>query len=633
MRIIEVQVFEEVFRIGLHEEEKSVVSSSMMNKPLCSRKSVRPSISKYVDSQTSIIEVMEHLVNSVGGLEGIAVNDLKHLQNTPILCCPEDHRCSTRDCVEQKTLCPSCKIPVCRSCMKLLHENVIVPQGLINDNYYGFLESWIWEQRVTWMEKTVSSPFWTGMTLFTVGARGRAKKGNASVKQHLLHEAMYSANQRVAYKGQIFSAPMNWLDIQKQLEEMDRDAVYVSLPVTKEVLAARVQVAIGSGLVDLNKCIREATVRRPIVVRLIEMHRERMHPDYQQQLMEDVRRRVQELAPTDEPTIPTGLIEALESDNEDALEDPVDKAAAPAVRVWNEEELCDEMDRNRPLVLAAQRDTDSQRDIEASRAHALSSVSELTVHTGSKLIKQFNTLYIPRVFQLSLPWCVGGPDFDNQPRLRRKAEEDPAVSLDMFTAMMSRRSEAQIRWDWDLNPALQSLAFASKVNLGFSMSLNRTIRKLDSPDDNTDLKLGEAASRIFDHLQFGRYEEGGRTLPLQGDVSKLGRAIGMTPMDRALLRNYEFLASRVAGTRQVRRRINHMIFSSRIVYGNPVYMTITPNPKHSVWSVRLFRCRKKDPAMTHGYPEFAQYCGFDTPSIMPTTSEDGEEFFFGHTRS
>ena len=283
----------------------------------------------------------------------------------------------------------------------------------MSDNYYGFLEYWIWEQRVTWMEKTVSSPFWTGMTLFTVGARGRAKKGNASVKQHLLHEAMYSANQRVAYKGQILSAPMNWLGIQKQLEEMDRDAVYVSLPVTKEVLAARVQVAIGSGLVDLNKCIREATVRRPIVVRLIEMHRERMHPDYQQQLMEDVRRRVQELAPTDEPTTPIGLIEALESDNEDALEDPADKVAAPAVRVWNEEELCDEMDRNRPLVLAAQRDTDSQRDIEASRSHALSSVSELTVHTGSKLIKQCDTLYIPRVFQLSLPWCVGGPDFDN----------------------------------------------------------------------------------------------------------------------------------------------------------------------------------------------------------------------------
>ena len=266
------------------------------------------------------------------------------------------------------------------------------------------------------MEKTVSSPFWTGMTLFTVGARGRAKKENASTKQHLLHQAMYSASQRVAYKGQIFSAPMNWVDIQEQLEEMDRDAVYVALPVTREVLAARVQVAIGSGLVDLNKCIREATIRRPIVVRLIEMHREKGHVDYQKQSMEDVRRRVQELAPTDEPTIPTGLVEALESDDEDALEDPVDKAAAPAVRVWNEEELHGEMDRNRPLVLVAQRDTDSQRNIEASRAHALSTVSELIIHTGSKLISQFNTLYIPRVFQLSLPWCVGGPDFDNQPR-------------------------------------------------------------------------------------------------------------------------------------------------------------------------------------------------------------------------
>ena len=278
---------------------------------------------------------------------------------------------------------------------------------------------------------------------------------------------------------------------------MDRDAVYVALPVTGDLLAARVQVAIGSGLVDLNKCIREATIRRPIVVRLIEMHRAKGHPDYQKQSMDQVRPRVRDLAPSDEPTILVGLVEALESDNEDSLADPVDKAATLVVRLWNEEELHEEMNRNRPLILVAQRDTDSQKQVEASRAHALSNASELTVHTGSKLIEQFNTLYVPRAFQLSLPWCVGGPDFDKQPRFRRRAQEDPAVSLGMFTVMMSRRGEAQIRWDWDLNPALQSLAFASKVNLGFAISLNRALRKLDSPDDNTDLKIGEAAKRIL----------------------------------------------------------------------------------------------------------------------------------------
>ena len=89
-----------------------------------------------------------------------------------------------------------------------------------------------------------------------------------------------------------------------------------------------------------------------------------------------------------------------------------------------------------------------------------------------------------------------------------------------------------------------------------------------------------------------------------------------------------FLASRVAGTRQVRRRINHMIFSSRTVCGNPDYLTFSPNPKNSVWTGRLFRTRKNDPAMTHGYPEFADYCGFDKPSVVPLTSEEGEGVLF-----
>ena len=221
-------------------------------------------------------------------------------------------------------------------------------------------------------------------------------------------------------------------------------------------MAARVQVAIGSGLVDLNKCIREATIRRPIVARFIEMHRAKGHPDYQKQSMDQVRLRVRDLAPSDEPTILVGLVEALESDNEDSLADPVDKAATPVVRLWNEEELHEEMNRNRPLILVAQRDTDSQKQIEASRAHALSNVSELTVLTGSRLIEQFNTLYVPRVFPAFFALVRWRSRFLKQPRLRRKTQEDPAVPLDMFTVMMSRRGEAQIRWDWDFNPALQS---------------------------------------------------------------------------------------------------------------------------------------------------------------------------------
>ena len=58
------------------------------------------------------------------------------------------------------------------------------------------------------------------------------------------------------------------------------EEVHISLRVLGEVLAARVRIVIKSGLVDLNALIKQAFVRRNIVVELIKMHRDANHPDY-----------------------------------------------------------------------------------------------------------------------------------------------------------------------------------------------------------------------------------------------------------------------------------------------------------------------------------------------------------------
>ena len=84
------------------------------------------------------------------------------------------------------------------------------------------------------------------------------------------------------------------------------------MPVLGEVLMSRVRLSITSGLVDLNKHMKEATVRREVVVQLIRMHKDAGHPDYQSVNMEDVRLRAKELASTEEPTIPNELLKVLE---------------------------------------------------------------------------------------------------------------------------------------------------------------------------------------------------------------------------------------------------------------------------------------------------------------------------------
>lgn len=323
------------------------------------------------------------------------------------------------------------------------------------------------------------------------------------------------------------------------------------------------------------QCLREATIRRDVVVQLIRMYRDHGHPDYQGVDMKQVEMRAERMASTNDPTIPEGLLDALEESEEEKLDDFVDKAATPAERIWTEDLLVRDMQRIRPLNLVPQRDGDAQRDEEAARKTAFSQISMLAVKTGSRLEEQFKTLYIPRVFNLTLPWCTGGPDFKGVSRPRRFYGDAPMLSLNDFTSVMAQRIESQIRWDWDFNPGLWSLAFASKVNLSMSLSFRRSLRKSDTQEVVTDHDIGKASLKLLQLLEHGEYmDKAGRRIPVKGDISKLQYVEGLGPTEALILRNYHFIASRVGGTRQVRRRINHMVFSTRICYGCPAFVTV-----------------------------------------------------------
>ena len=154
---------------------------------------------------------------------------------------------------------------------------------------------------------------------------------------------------------------------------------------------------------------------------------------------------------------------------EAALDTVVDKAATPAERNWTLEALAASMDRERPNIFFSQRDSDALTDVEASRSSAsviFSQFTHMDVRTGSALIDQFQGPYIPRVFSVSLPWCVGVPDMRGRARYRRSFDHAPMVSMDAFTATLPRRAVMNIRCDWDVLPGVWSLWFATRANLG-----------------------------------------------------------------------------------------------------------------------------------------------------------------------
>ena len=78
-----------------------------------------------------------------------------------------------------------------------LQDGAIVPKGLANDNWYGYVEAWIFEQKVTWMEKTCSSLYWTWLTLMQIDVQRGSKGGR---RKHLLNETLYQNEGAIPYR-------------------------------------------------------------------------------------------------------------------------------------------------------------------------------------------------------------------------------------------------------------------------------------------------------------------------------------------------------------------------------------------------------------------------------------------------
>ena len=68
------------------------------------------------------------------------------------------------------------------------------------------------------------------------------------------------------------------------------------------------------------------------------------------------------------------------------------------------------------------------------------------------------------------------------------------------------------------------------------------------------------------------------------------------------------------------------MFGANIVYGMPIYFTISPNERHSALVLRLSRCRKCDTLFTSLDNEVTraqyEYAGMDRPSLFATENSD-----------
>ncbi|CAJ1408108.1 unnamed protein product, partial [Effrenium voratum] len=174
----------------------------------------------------------------------------------------------------------------------------------------------------------------------------------------------------------------------------------------------------------------------------------------------------------------------------------------------------------------------------------------------------------------------------------RREAAAPIIDFPRWARAMSRRAESQFVRDWLLLFALWNYAFRVQVNSsrGLVAYMPRGTPSLSSEE----LTEGAVALCKALHGQF----RAGPDAPLQpvaGDVAKLHMVPELPRAARVLLQNVQHVSAKMPGTVEVRKLMRHETHAYRVIYGEPVFVTISPNERDNLLGVRLFRCRQNDP--------------------------------------
>ena len=150
----------------------------------------------------------------------------------------------------------------------------------------------------------------------------------------------------------------------------------------------------------------------------------------------------------------------------------------------------------------------------------------------------------------------------------------------------------------------------------------------NQPNESRANEFVEAAQGLYHKLWHGHTGDGKTKVPIAGDTRRLPYANGMTALEKRLAWNMQFVAQNLPGVQQSRQTMGHHQFGARVVYGDCIFLTISPNEQHSSLVLRLSRYRRNDPFLK-GDDEVQQAiqrnAGRDAPRLEVSARRPEEE--------
>ena len=213
----------------------------------------------------------------------------------------------------------------------------------------------------------------------------------------------------------------------------------------------------------------------------------------------------------------------------------------------------------RPQSVIEERSSDAGMDAAAQRTEVLRRYTPLDVKVDASYVTQFHSLYPSQVFPFTFPYMVGGPEYFSRSEDSRRAftydltgdyykqfllealPECARVSSKVWTAGIARRIEAQIQADWCLIPALRNLDFRHSMYAGSSLKFQTKVETADALAAQAR-DYCQAAMNLYQHHLWHGYQlsRTGRKQYINGDITKLQFAHGLTAVEKKLLHNLGF---------------------------------------------------------------------------------------------
>jgi len=572
-----------------------------------------------------------------------------------IFCNPEDVQRTSFCRHNDRTVCSKCRIPICHDCWELAAADLPIPRALCNDNYIGYLHSFFIEARVTWIEATIACPIFTGLITYYI-------EGAPDERHHLMKEIVAKPQRAYGIRGNLFSFLLPWERIHEEIEKTVERGDLSEWPLAPDKLQQLIRVRLVKGPEELLNKFSELKVRAAVVLKVAKIyischmqalqdrpgirliHQREGRATMQASLEAHAERRIQQFYPRDKypdtegaviPELQAMVAAQQEFDASHTAESAFEDKQATMPDVTEKAEDCFRC--SRPTCVLGEGTTEQGLPDDVVLNYTFGAIADMKVTMKHDFEDQFVSRYMSLVFPWALPHTCGGPEYPGlftdwsalrqcgatalehgiQQRWRRLAGE-AVLTPGLYAQMLSRRPEMQIGADWMLVPASRNLHWRYSVLHSAFAVCKQKVAPGEALNKNL-IDLIEAARAIWQKLQKDRVTIGGKSCPLNGDVSLLFKADNVSSAERILLRSYLNVTHNIAGCQAIRRRIGHCIFGMRIVHGDGAFFTISPNRRWSTLLLKLHRARphdtslQGDDSLTAGRLRFA---GADAPPIF-----------------